>query len=84
MVLNIETITEIFTMAKSYLKPSDIESLAMEYLEYLNAHGYDIHNLIDEDPDLDKAIKKIDEYMKEEEVEYIDEDPYSDDEDYDY
>ena len=70
-------------MAKSYLKYSDIESLAMEYLEYLNAHGYDIHNLIDEDPDLDKAIKKIDEYMKEE-AEYIDEDPYSDDEDYDY
>lgn len=84
MVLNIETITEIFAMAKSYLKPSDIESLAMEYLEYLNARGYNIHNLIDEDPDLDKAIKKIDEYMKEEEIEYIDENPYNDDEDYDY
>lgn len=83
MVLNIETITEIFTMAKSYMKPSDIENLALEYLEYLNAHGYDIHNLIDEDPDLDRAIKKIDEYMKEE-TDCIDEDPYQDDEDYDY
>ena len=83
MVLNIETITEIFTMAKSYMKPSDIENLALEYLEYLNAHGYDIHNLTDEDPDLDRAIKKIDEYMKEE-TDYIDEDPYQDDEDYDY
>lgn len=76
MTLNIETITEIFTMAKSYLKPSDIENFAIEYLEFLKMHNYNIHNLDDEDPDLDKAIKKIDEYMKDEEIEFIDEPTY--------
>lgn len=84
MVLNIETITEIFTMAKSYLKHSDIENFAVEFLEYLKSHGYNIHNLEEEDPDLDKAIKKIDDYMREEEIEYIEEPSYEQDDDYDY